>query len=179
MAERIDARIWAHRGLFVLLVFAIIVFQLVPLDLRPASIATPDVLLAVTLVWVVRRPLVAPVLLIAAVFLLADMLFLRPPGLWAALVVLLTEFLRRQNRELRNMPLIAEWGTVAIGIVAITVLNRLILFLVLGPVTPLAPTLVQMAGTIVIYPFIVFLAHYVFGIRRAALGEVGSKGQRL
>jgi rod shape-determining protein MreD len=45
--------------------------------------------------------------------LLADLLFLRPPGLWAAIVVLGHEFLRNREQGLRDMPFFVEWGLVA------------------------------------------------------------------
>ncbi|MEO1641064.1 MAG: rod shape-determining protein MreD [Pseudomonadota bacterium] len=179
MAERADSRIWGHRFAFLALAFLILAAQLVPLNFRPSGFAGPDVLLAATLVWVIRKPAFLPVLAVAAVYLLADLILLRPPGLWAALVVLLTEVLRRQHRELRNLPLLAEWGTVAVGIVVISVAYRLILALVLAPLPPLGLTIMQAAATIVVYPLVVLVAHYIFGVRRVAPGEVGARGQRL
>ena len=176
MAERTDEKTWINRGIFVLLAFILIVIDLVPLDLRPSLWAAPDLLLAVTLAWVVRKPRYVPVPVIAVVMLLTDFLFMRPPGLWAALVVVLTEAIRRQHREFRNMPLWVEWGTVTFGIVAITLVNRMILAVVMAPQAPLALTLLEMAGTIVIYPLILVVAHFTIGVSRTAPGELGSKG---
>lgn len=179
MAERADSKTWINRGVFVILAFCLIVIDLVPLDMRPASWAAPDLLLTVTLVWVARTPHYVPVFVIAVLFLMADFLFMRPPGLWAALVVVLTEMIRRQNRDFRNMPVLVEWGTVALGVVAITVANRLILAIVMAPQAPLALTLIEMIATIMVYPLVVVVAHFVFGVSRIAPGEVGSKGQVL
>lgn len=179
MAERVDNATWMKRGVFLGVAFLVIVARLVPLDMRPPSWAAPDLLLLATLAWVVRKPNFAPVLMIAAIFLLADFLFLRPPGLWAALVVILSEAIRRQNREFRDMPLLVEWGTIAAGIVAITLINRLVLAIVVAPQAPLGLTLIEMIATIVAYPVVVLLAHFLFGVSRAAPGEVGSKGQLL
>lgn len=179
MAERIDGKIWINRGVFVVLAYVLIVIDLLPLDMRPSLWAGPDLLLVVTLAWVARKPNYVPVLVIAAVMLMTDLLFMRPPGLWAALVVILTEAIRRQNREFRNMPLWVEWATVTFGIVAITLVNRLILAVVMAPQAPLSLTLVEMAGTIAIYPLVLAIAHFVFGVSRTAPGELGSKGQAL
>lgn len=179
MAERTDGKAWINRGVFVLLAFVLIVIDLVPLDMRPSLWAAPDLLLAVTLAWVARKPRYAPVPVVAVIMLLADFLFMRPPGLWAALVVILTEAIRRQNREFRNMPLWVEWATVTFGIVAITLVNRLILAVVMAPQAPLTLTLVEMAGTIAIYPLVLAIAHFVFGVSRTAPGALGSKGQAL
>jgi rod shape-determining protein MreD len=179
MAERADSKTWINRGLFALLAFGLIVIDLVPLDMRPARWAAPDLLLAVTLVWVARKPSYVPVLVIAVLFLMTDFLFMRPPGLWAALVVILSEVIRRQNRDFRNMPVLVEWGTIAIGIVAITIANRLVLAIVMAPQAPLSLTLIEMVTTILIYPLVVVIAHFAFGVSRIAPGEVGSKGQVL
>jgi rod shape-determining protein MreD len=179
MADRIDSRTWMNRGIFVMLSFVIIVLQLVPLDLRPPSWTGPDLMLAVTLVWVARRPDYLPVYVIALLFLLTDLLFQRPPGLWAALVVILTETVRNRNREFHSMPFFAEWGTIAFGIVTISLANRLILAIVMTPQAPLALTAVQVITTILAYPLVVFVAHYLFGVTRLGTPETNTKRQRL
>ena len=179
MAERADARTWMHRGLFALLAFTILVIQLVPLDMRPSAWAGPDFLLVATLVWVARKPRYLPVIVIAGFFLMADFLLMRPPGLWSALVVVLTEIIRRQHHDFRNMAFLVEWGTIATGIIGITLANRLILAIVVAPQAPLALTLIEMVATILAYPLIVLVAHYIFGVSRAAPGEVGRRGQKL
>ena len=179
MADTLTASTWGKRIVFVGLAFIIIVMQLVPLDMRPASWAPPDLLLAVTLAWVARRPDYLPVGVIAALFLMTDLLFQRPPGLWAALVVILTETLRRRSREMRGMPLALEWGTIAFGIVAITLANRLVLAVVMTPQAPLGLTLSQMVLTIMIYPIAVFVTHFLLGVRRPAPGAVDGRGQKL
>ncbi|MEL6685824.1 MAG: rod shape-determining protein MreD [Pseudomonadota bacterium] len=179
MADRVDRKTWVQAGIFMALAFVLIVVDLVPLDMRPSLWVAPDLLLAVTLAWVVRKPTYVPVLVIATLFLMTDFLFMRPPGLWAALVVILSEVLRRQHREFRNMPLLVEWGTVAFGVVAITVVNRLVLAIVTLPQAPLGLTLIEMIATILVYPIILLIAHFVFGVSRTSPGEIGSKGQIL
>lgn len=179
MAEAFSGSTWAKRFVFVALAFMIIVTQLVPLDMRPPRWAPPDLLLAFTLAWVARRPDCLPVVVIAGLFLMTDLLFQRPPGLWAGLVVIFTETLRRRAREFRNMPLALEWVTIAFGIVAITLANRIILAMVMTPQAPLGLTLSQMVLTIAIYPVAVFISHYLLGVRRLAPGAIDQKGQKL
>ncbi len=179
MAEFAPTKTWVQRGVFVALAFVIIVVQLVPLDMRPDIWAAPDILLAATLAWVARRPTYLPVFIIAAIFLVTDLLFQRPPGLWAALVVILTEAIRKRTDGIRNMPLIVEWGMIAFGIAAITVANRLVLALVMTPQAPLGLTLIQMIATILVYPLVVVIAHFGFGISRPPPGQLDSRGQRI
>lgn len=179
MAEALSASTWGKRLVFVGLTFVIIVMQLVPLDMRPGRWAPPDLLLGFTLAWVARRPDYLPVGVIALLFLATDLLFQRPPGLWAGLVVILTETLRRRAREMRNIPWVLEWGTIAFGILAITLANRMVLTIVMTPRAPLGLTASQTLLTILIYPVIVFVTHYIFGVRRPAPGAVDKKGQKL
>ncbi len=179
MAENPTARVWIGRAVYLALALAIIFVQLMPLDTAPPGWAPPDLLLALTLAWVARRPEFLPFSVVFCVFLLTDLLFQRPPGLWAALVVILTEAVRSRSRGLRNVPLALEWGTVATGIVAITLANRLVLAVVMTPQAPLTLTLTQMVLTILIYPVVVGVAQLLFGLTRPAPGQVDSLGHRL
>ena len=74
MAERTDPRIWMNRGIYILAAFVIIVAELVPLDMQPSNWAWPNIMLAMTLAWVARKPDYAPVAVIAALFLITDLL---------------------------------------------------------------------------------------------------------
>ncbi len=179
MAETPTTQVWIGRAVFATVMIAIIFVQLLPLDTRPDSWPAPDFMLTVTLAWAVRRPDFAPVILIAALFLLADILFQRPPGLWAGLMIIGTEMLRGRARKMRNMPLMLEWGTVAVGVVMITLVYRLALAIVMTPQPPLGLTLIQMMMTILIYPLVVVIAHFIFGVTRPAPGQTDSLGHRL
>jgi len=179
MAEAPSSQIWTGQALFGALALAVIFLQLLPLNMEPGPWAAPDFLLAGTLVWTARRPDFAPAVVIAAIFLLTDLLFQRPPGLWAALVLVLTEVLRSRRNDIRNMPLMLEWGTVAMGIIAITLANRAILTITMTPQTPLGLTLIQMIMTILSYPLVVLVAHFVFGVTRTAPGQVNALGRKL
>ncbi len=103
MAEAIQSRVWLGRLVFALMVVALVFALLLPLNTQPRGWAAPDLLLCVTLAWVARRPEFVPVLLVAAVFLSTDLLFHRPPGLWTALVLILTQSLRARATGLRNV----------------------------------------------------------------------------
>jgi rod shape-determining protein MreD len=152
---------------------------LLPLNTVPRPWATPDILLAVTAAWAARRPDTLPVLAVAGVFLLADFLFQRPPGLFTALVLGLTEWLRRRAPGLRRGSFPAEWAVVGAGIVAVALLNRVVLGLLLTPQAPLGLTLIQVLLTVALYPLIAGLAQLALGLHRPAQGEVDTLGHRL
>lgn len=179
MAERPSMQVWVARGIYVLLAIAIIYIQLLPLDTVPSTFVMPDVLLALTLVWAARRPDYVPILLIAVVFFATDLLFQRPPGLWTALVLILTETLRARAQNLRGLTLPLEWTSVALGIVAVYGAYRFTGAMTLLPQPPLLPYLIQMVMTILAYPVLAGLSWLLFGISRPAPGAVDVFGERL
>lgn len=145
----------------------------------PSRWIAPDLLLLITLAWIARRPSFAPVAIIALVFFLSDMLFQRPPGLWTALVLILSEVLRKRNRSMRTLPFTLEWITVGSGIALITGLYHVILSVAVVPQAALGLTLVQLILTIAAYPIVVFVSYAAFGVSRPAPGEVDALGHRL
>jgi rod shape-determining protein MreD len=179
MAENPTMQVWTGRAVFTFVMVAIIFIQLLPLDTRPDNWAAPDLMLTVALAWTARRPDFAPVFLVAALFLLADFLFQRPPGLWTGLMVIMTEIFRTRARHIRNVPLMLEWGSVAAGVVVITLVYRVALTIVMTPQPPLGLTLIQMVMTIAIYPLVVVIAHFIFGVARPAPGQTDSLGHRI
>jgi rod shape-determining protein MreD len=179
MAEPVHPRLWMHHLTFILLALAIVFLQLLPLNTTPRLLPWPDLLLLFACVWVVRRPDYISVLTIATVFLVADFLFHRPPGLMAALVIIATETLRARATGLRAAAFGVEWLTVALAITAVTLGGRFVLAIVMMPQAPLGLTLLQMVLTILTYPLAVAIAWGLFGISRPAPGEVNALGQRL
>ena len=145
----------------------------------PIRWIAPDILLLITLSWVARRPSFVPALAIAGLFLLSDFLFHRPPGLWAGLVLILSEILRNRARSMRTLPFWIEWGTVSIGIAMITMIDRFTLTMVLVPQGSMGLTLLQLTITILTYPLVVFVSYAVFGVNRPNPGALNELGQRI
>lgn len=139
----------------------------------------PDIMLALTLAWVMRRPDLLPAPLIALYFFLEDILMLRPPGLWALIVLGATEFLRRRNPTLRGLTFWVEFALIVPLLLAMVVLNRVVLAIVMVPQVPLGLSLAQFVGTVAIYPVVVACLHYGMGLRKPATGEVDELGQKL
>jgi rod shape-determining protein MreD len=179
MAEPAGRRVWAYRGLFLSLALIALFLKLLPLGGLPGGLPWPDFLLCLTMAWVLRRPEHLPALLIAAVYLLADFLLLRPPGLWAFLVLLGTEFLRSRSVISRELSFVLEWMMVA-GVMAALVLGmRLVLAILMVPQAPLDMTLAQLTLTILAYPLVVVFSLYVLNVHKPATGEVDAMGRRL
>lgn len=178
MAEANHSRFWLMRSLFVTLVLAILFFQLMPINTVPQVWAGPDVILALTLAWVLRRPEFVPPILVAGLFLLADLLLHRPPGLWTALVLVTAEFLRARYVGLRDMTFVAEWVAVACALVVLTLTYRSVLSLLAVDQAPLGLSLIQLIMTLAAYPVVVIVSQSVFGIRKRAPGDFDTIGGR-
>ncbi len=179
MAEPIPTGVWAHRALYVALTAALLFLRLLPLGSVAGRWPGPDLLLCLTLVWVLRRPDYVPALLIAAVVLLEDLLLMRPPGLWAAMVVLAAEFLRARAALTRELSFAVEWLLVAGVMLAATLGFRLVMALAMLPQASLGQTLVQALATILCYPAVVVASRIAFGVRKPATGETDAYGRRM
>lgn len=176
MIDPVTTRLWAYRTLFVALAAALLFLRLLPLSTLPVRIPGPDLMLCITLAWVLRRPDFVPAGFIVAVFLLEDMLAMRPPGLWALIVLLGSEFLRDRAGPMRGLPFLAEWATVTAVMAIMLLANRLVLALVMVPQTGLGLTLLQLLTTVAAYPLVVAASHLVLGLRGAS--DIEGMGSR-
>lgn len=177
MAELSTSRLWLMRAGFVGLALLILFFHLLPLDTVPRRWAPPDLLIAFTFAWVLRRPDYVPVLILALVMLVADLMLQRPPGLQAMLMVLGCEYLKSQTAGLRQASFLGEWMAVGIVLVGITVLNRLILGILAVDPAPLGLHLIQMGLTLLVYPVVVVLSQSLMGVRKLAPGDADAMGR--
>ena len=172
MADKSHIHPYVMHVIYVLMCMTLIFLHLLPLDTQPRGWAGPDMMLAFTFAWVLRRPDYVPPALIAVVFLLADLLFQRPPGLGAALVLLASETLRGRVLGLRDLTFPVEWLNVATTLIVITLAYRIILGLVMVEQAPLGLSLMQMIATIVFYPVAVIVSQMIFGVRKLAPGDI-------
>lgn len=178
MAEVRPTRIWAMRAAFVGLSFCVMFYNLLPLDMMPARYAGPDLLAALCFAWALRRPDYVPILAVAGVMLLADMLFQRPPGLWAGLVLLATEVLKSRARRDRETTFAMEWLTVAMVLLAITIAFRLVLAILIVPTGPAFLAIMRFGMTVAIYPLVVIASQLLLGVKRMAPGDFDHAGRR-
>lgn len=179
MAEALESRPIRGCISFALIILALMFLRLLPLDTIPATIPPPDLMMIVTFTCLLRRPTYAPVLLIAALFLLADFLLNGPPGLWAALIVAGSEFLRPRATNLRAGSVMSEWLSVAVVIAAVFIGHRIALTALMVPRPAFGFETIQMLLTIACYPIIAFGATALIGLSRDVPGAVDRHGRRL
>ncbi|OOY27404.1 hypothetical protein BMI90_12375 [Thioclava sp. L04-15] len=179
MIDPLTRRRLGYRTLFIGIGIVLIFVRLLPLSHTPGALPGPDLMLALTLAWVLRRPEYVPALLIVVVFLLEDILFWRPIGLWTLIVLGATEFLRARENALRDLPFALEWALVAVLLVVMMSLKRFMLMIVMVEQPALGLELFRMLMTLAAYPVVVVVSRIAFGLRRAAPGEVDAFGHRL
>ncbi len=163
-------RRWFYQALLVLLFGMITFMHMLPLSTLPAAFPGPDLLLLLVFAWVLRRPEYVPVLLVAPMFFLTDMLLLNPPGLHAGLVVLGLEFLRRRA-GMRDRPFLAEWALVAGTMAAILLTERLVLALLLVEQVSFGKQVLRYLVSLAAYPLVAAFTVFVLRVRHVLPGE--------
>ncbi|NKX43117.1 rod shape-determining protein MreD [Roseicyclus persicicus] len=163
--------VWTYRALFLGLCVLVIGFKLLPLSLDDTGVPGPDLLLALTLAWLLRQPAVVPLGSILVVFLLADFLFQRPPGLWTLLVIVVSESLRRRRLTMTEFPFLLEWSAFAGAVFTMILADRLILWVLMVDLPPLGLTLAHGIVTAAIYPAVVAVSKFLFGLRKIGPAE--------
>ncbi len=176
MRELSESIVWFNRALYASLGLFVILAAILPLGLSAESAVMPDILMAMTFAWIIRRPATAPVFLVFLVALFADILMMRPLGLWAGITVLVGEFARSQVRPLREQMFVMEWLLFA-GIFALALLlNNLMLSLAFSPRPNLDLTVNHILLTAAMYPIIVGIMHWIFHIRAP---QAAARSERL
>ena len=178
MAEKSGVNLWSMRLLYAALCGLVIMFHLLPLGQLRAISFSPDIILCITLAWAVRRPDYVPIFLIAAVALLADLLLMRIPGLWAALTVLLADSITRQRHKMRSTGFGVEWFRVSLGIAVVFVVERIALGILFVETPPLGASIAQYLATLAAYPIVVGVTSAVLRVRKPDLIETTRDGRR-
>lgn len=179
MVDGATRQVWLHRLLFVALALFLLFARLLPLGGEAGDLPGPDLLLCLIFAWTMRRPDYLPALLIAAVVLLEDMILMRPPGLWTALVLVAAEFVRGRVALTRELSFGVEWLLVSGLMVGLLLTYRVVFALVLLPQPGFGYALVQVVWSVLCYPVVVFLSRYVLDLHKPAMGEIDAYGRRM
>lgn len=179
MVDPLTTRIWLMRGLYIWLAILITFFHLLPLSVSTSRWPAPDLVVALTFAWAMRRPEYVPALSVGLVAFLSDLLLQRPPGLMAALIVIGAETLRVRARFSRDLHFLIEWATVAGVIVSIAIVKHLTLSALFVPSASWGLSTLQTLLTIAIYPVVVLVSRFLFRVSKPAPGEVDALGHRL
>lgn len=162
---------WGQRLTLCLLSLLILGALIVPGNEAAGRLPGPDITLALMIAWLMRSPAAVPAILVVAITLLFDMVTMRPPGLWTALVLIATETIRNRESLWQEMTFLMEWAIVSAILTAIFVLYAGLLALFFVDQPPFGLTLVRLVATVLVYPVIVAISGPVFKIRRRRAGS--------
>jgi len=162
------------QGLYLVMSLLVVMIHLIPFGYGNRAWFSADWLMIITFAWTLRRPDHLPLYLIALVFLFADFIFQRPPGLFAALVVVANEFLRRRIVNLQTQTILTEWAVILILFIGIWITYRMILAVFFLPTLPFGISLLQTGLTVLIYPFFAVLFEYILGLRKLDMRDTKS-----
>jgi len=179
MGDALRSGVCAYRLAFLGIALALLFFRILPLGTESGDWPGPDILLCLIFAWAMRRPDYLPVWLLALVLLLEDLILLRPPGLWTAVVIIAVEFVRSRIALTRELTFVVEWALVAALMLACLLAYRLVFTLSFLPQPGFGFALMQVLWSILCYPLTVGLSRLAFDLRKPAMGEVDSYGRRL
>ncbi|MGO4907606.1 rod shape-determining protein MreD [Pseudorhodobacter sp. W20_MBD10_FR17] len=171
--------VWLYRAGFVAIALVLLFLRLLPLGSIAGDWPRPDFLLCLMLAWVTQRPDQLPTWLIALVVLVEDMVLMRPPGLWAAIVVLATEFLRARSALTRELGFVTEWLLISGVMVAMLLAYRLAFAIAFLAQPGFGFAFAQTIGSVLMYPAVVWGMRVVLRLRKPGAGEVDAKGRRI
>lgn len=172
-------RLWMYRAGFVGIGLACVLWSIIPFDLSADALPVPDLFYCVTMAYVVRRPEYVPIWAVFFVFFVRDILTQAPLGLCTLLVVMAIEVVRANIQAFREYIFGLEWLWVATIFVAITLIQQVLLALTLSDTPRLVEQVLLILFTVLVYPVIVGVMKYVFGITRPRPGELDAWGKRL
>lgn len=173
------ATLYLNQALFAAIAFFAILTAMLPMGLPADSVPMPDLVFAVAFAWTIRSPSTAPFGLIAGVALLADILLMRPIGLWALCLLLATEFARMYRWQIREQLLVVEWGIFAVAFALALSLHSIVLGMAFSPRPGFYLALTYFWSTVIAYPVVVLILHWVFGVRSPKVAASSARLGRL
>lgn len=171
------SKTWGYRLLFAGLSFALLFFALLPFSTGEGGLPGPELMLCLTCAWILRRPDYVPVWLLVPLLLLDDALLMRPLGLWALIVLLSSEYLRRRVDHTEAQTFWSEAALATGVILGAFVAKHLVMLLLLAETAPLLGQALHALATIVFYPLTAIFSQLI-GVRRLAPGELDTMGTR-
>ena len=179
MINALVGPLWMHRLIFLGVAVILTFVRLLPLQTTAGHLPGPDILLCLIFAWMVRRPEYLSALMIGVVVLVEDMLLMRPPGLWAALVLMGAEFIRARSALTRELSFGVEWLLVSGVIFGVFFANRILLDMAFVDQPSFGFSLLQIIWSIVAYPAVVAVSRYGLDLYKPAMGEVDAFGRRM
>ncbi|MGH1367656.1 MAG: rod shape-determining protein MreD [Maritimibacter sp.] len=175
MIDHLFLRRSMYVSILVLVFLAASFVRLLPLSHGTTLFPPPELGLMLAFAWTLRRPDYVPVILVAFLFLIGDMLFMRPPGVWPALAVIALEFLRTRQASAHEQTFLAEWVLVTGVVFAMILMEWLVLTVFMVDHASFGKGLLRIVSTAAFYPVVVLVSTWGFGVARPRPGELDAE----
>jgi len=162
---------WAYAALFAALAAAVVFLRILPTGASAGGWPAPDFIVLAGFAWVVRRPDFVPVLLFAALLLVSELLFLRPPGVASGLAVIGLEAMRARAAIVRERGFLIEWMSVAVILGLMLVAERVLLAMFFVDQPVFSVVAIGLVINVFAYPLVGALSIWGLRVRRLAPGE--------
>ena len=166
MIKNYRYRIILNQFLFFFIFVLGLFILLSPITLLPTNILLPETTLLITLILIIRSPDYVPFWLIFLTFILSDFLLTKPLGLNTFIVLIITEFVRRNRPAFVEMLFLSEWLVISIILFFASLLKEILLILSLSERNGWIETLQQIGVDIFMYPIVVILVRVVFQVKK-------------
>ena len=168
-----QTRILAYNLLFVAAAFLLLTIQMMPHVPIVGPLYEPDLIFCLMAAWLLRHPEYLSAVVIVVSVLVSELLFLQPLGLWAALMLLASEFFRSTADRVRFLPFGYEWLIVMTAYAAAAIAYSFLLALTLVPGPDAKTVALQLFATAVAYPLVVATTNLLFRIRKTSSIRTG------
>mgnify|MGYP001240726233 CR=1 FL=1 len=166
MAGFMNITLWTSSIKYLLLSFIIISVQILPLPIVQQEILWPDLIFLFSVGWLLRKPDQLPIMVIYLVHLISDIVLLRPIGLWSGLSLIVFVFVKWRIYKTKAIFQIGQELIFVMALLALVLITNLILqymFKILNP--PITMIMLQMTFSLLIYPLVMGILHYILGVR--------------
>ena len=179
MNSFMNIQIWIYTTKYIFLGFFILSVQILPLPIIQQEILWPDLLFLSTSGWLIRRPNYLPIFIIFLVHIVADIILLRPIGLWSGLSLIIFVFIKWRISRTKAIFKFGQELVFVISLFTLLIITNMFfqsIFRIVNP--PLIMILLQLTFAIIIYPLVIFSLHYVLGVRYGRHIDITNRGQR-
>jgi rod shape-determining protein MreD len=145
---------FAEKLLLVGLGFVAVQAALIPLE-PGGELVAPDLLYALMVGWVIRRPGSTPLWAAPLLGLFADLMLSRPLGLGALGLMVATEAFRTRARLFHGSPFVIEWLAATVVFAAVLGAMQLVLTILAAHPPGLGPLSRHLLATALAYPLVV------------------------
>ncbi len=143
-------------NIFFLFVFAM-VLMVIPIaptnfDLEKSNNFYPDLLTCFVFSILLNRPKLCPSYIILIIYILSDIILMRPIGLFCALIFIVSELIRRYSKAITKETFLIHWFIFLSCLLAVHFLNIIVHKLFFMPYPQVIFLAKQLAVTTLFYP---------------------------